>query len=525
MKTKNKLISFISILIGVCIIFSTSVYAHTESEFDNPNYNVYTENGYINNILDFLICIFGNNKSVSDGINENYSIRPPFFLIPFRETPGFLSNIKSFLWIGTKVKVLSYSEDYTYVEVVSNNKNNGEKGYIHYLAISDNRKGELTLSRENDIVYVGQTNKGRLKATYTGNDTLTWSFEPEGYIARDEKTGVVTGIKPGIVTVTASAGNFTKSCTVSCITQWEEKETAKAKKDITVRANPGSTYPSKGTITKGATITASGDLTDGSGWIYVEGNGVYGFIHLSDFPGIDYLMTEYHYYDKGYELRFGSAESKIYEYASVMNDVMMDLFNLKICPYVSSYTSPADQCKIWRYGSVKSNNLASSCPKTGNHNSKSCLTTESLRDTLYNKGKGAGNDLIANTVWTGHIMDGHAMSNSQRYPTYILIFTTGNTVDSSTNKNKSDEWVRSRSIYELMHETAHQLGTNDHYCYGINQDTGICENNYCDRCVDKKNTFPFCVMNRPFNTEKYDTSELFCSECEGMIKEHLSDHH
>jgi len=56
-----------------------------------------------------------------------------------------------------------------------------------------------------------------------------------------------------------------------------------------------------------------------------------GFIKLSDFPGIDYLMTQYHYYDQGYNLRFGSASNKIYDNASVLNDVMMAYLRLKVC--------------------------------------------------------------------------------------------------------------------------------------------------------------------------------------------------
>lgn len=527
MRTK-KLLSFVSIILCVGIIFCTGIHTHALTEVDNTSNSVYTKNKYINNILDFLACVFGNNPSASDGIGDVYRIRAPFILTFVWESPDFFSNIKSILLFNAKVRVLDYFGNFTYVEVI----NQGIKGYIYYFTIDDDRKTvedepkdepkrELTLSIKNDNVFVGETNKGRLKATYTGNGAITWTIEPEGYIKRDEKTGVITGIKPGIVTVTASADGLTEKCTVSCINKWKEQETASAQKIITIRANPGNTYSSKGKIPKGATITALGDLADGSGWIYIEANGIWGFIQLSDFSGIDYLMTEYHYYDQGYKLRFNSDGSNIYEYASVMNDVMMDLFNLKICPYVSPYTSPADQCKIWRYGSVKSSHLASSCPKTGNHNANSCLTTQALRDALYDNGKGAGNNVTAKAVWTGHIMDGHAMSNSQRQPTYILVFTTGNTVNSATNQNKSDEWIRSRSIYELMHETGHQFELTDHYC---KEDGSPCSNNYCYSCRRGYDA-PRCIMNLPFNTENYDNDKLFCSECTTGIITHLNDHH
>ena len=234
-------------------------------------------------------------------------------------------------------------------------------------------------------------------------------------------------------------------------------------------------------------------------------------------------MTVYHYYDQGYNIRFGSASTKIYDYASVLNDVMMDLFGLKVNSYVYSYTSPADRCKILRFDSVKSSNLASACLKTGSHNEKSCLTRDVLRESLSNN-MGSGNDLITKAVWTGHIMDEHKRSNSQRNPTFIIVFTTGNTVNSGTYTNKSSSNIRKYSVYELIHETAHQLGTNDHYCYGKNPDTNLCKNLYCDDCFDNK-TAPFCIMNKPFNVESYDVGDLFCVECEEMIKSHLEDHH
>lgn len=386
MKTKSKLISFVSIVLCICIAFASGTYARAETKVDNDYRDVYTEDESVNIFLDFakaffdfLFSVYQDNNSVSNGKGDAVKVKVPFFIVPFQESPGFLKSIKSLLLINTKVKVLGYSGDYTYVEVV----NTSEKGYIFYYFLDDNRDGELTMNRENDNVYVGKTNSGRLKVVYTGDETLTWSFEPAGYIARDVNTGIITGIKPGIVTITAKAGKLSKQCTVACINEWKETETATAQKSITIRANPGNSYESKGTISKGTTITALGDLADGSGWIYVEASGIWGFIQLSDFPGIDYLFTEYHYYDKGYDLRFGSASTKIYDYASVMNDVMMDLFNLKICPYVSSYTSLADKCKILRYRSVKTGNLASGCPKTNGHVSGSCLTTNVLRDDIY----------------------------------------------------------------------------------------------------------------------------------------------
>ncbi len=510
----------ISLVLCVCIIFGTSIHTQAATEVDNNNRSVYTENGYIYNILDFLVCVLGDNESSPDGINGAYRIRPPFIIAFVHEAPSFFSTIKSIIWFGTKVRVISYSGNYTYVEVINNNDEEPTKGYIHRYTIDDDRKGELTLSRENDIVYVGKTNSGRLKATYNGNSILTWTVEPEGYIKRDEKTGVITGIKPGIVTVTASAGDFTESCTVSCINEWEEPETATAQRNITVRANPGSTYDSKGTIPKGATITASGDLTDGSGWIYVEGSGVYGFIQLSDFPGIDYLMTEYHYYDKGYELRYNSNGSDIYEYASILNNVMMDLFNLKVCQYVSPYKSSADQCKIWRYGSVKPNNLASSCPKTEKHSSDSCLKRDNFKDDFVKFYK-ISKTGISNVAWTGHILGSNERSVGTVGFGFIIMTPYSTVREISGYPNQTNAKIREDRIFTLVHETSHQLKLHDHYCReDYNKYTEQCSNTFCVLCYDLPYS-DYCIMYDRTNIETTSTNKIYCDYCFNSIKDFL----
>lgn len=250
-----------------------------------------------------------------------------------------------------------------------------------------------------------------------------------------------------------------------------------------------------------------------------------GFIKVSDFPGIDYLMTQYHYYDEGYNIRFGSASTKIYDYASVFNDVMMDLFNLKVCPYVESYTSSADTCKILSYGSVKSNNLTKGCPETDNHgvqDESSCTTTISLRNQLLTD-KHTGSDVVTKAVWTGHIMDGNPTSNSESM-SHTLVFTTANTVkynsQNGTYSNRATSSIRYYSLYELFHETGHQLGLVDGYCFKDNG-SSHCSNPNCYYC--NKETIPNCIMAVIKSGE--DSNNVFCDDCEETIRNHLKDHH
>ncbi len=288
-----------------------------------------------------------------------------------------------------------------------------------------------------------------------------------------------------------------------------------------MRYHPSDFADIRTTIPQGAKITAHGDLADGSDWIYVCYADAYGFIHLSDFPGIDYLMTEYHYYDKGYEFRFGSPKTKILSYASVLNDVMMTNFNLKVSPYVKLYISAADNCKNLRYGKVTKDNLASSCPKTDGHNSNSCLTRKSIR-TRFIDDVGSGNSVVGRCVWTGHILDGHEGSAAQ-FPSEIIVFSTANTVNktsSGTYSNKTDYYIRYYSLYEIVHETGHLLGLYDGYCFKDKGDAH-CSNEKCYSCNDE--SIPTCIMAKRLSPES--SNVLFCNECISIVESHLSDHH
>ncbi len=508
MKKFKKLFSLISIILCITIMcVSTAQATETTAERFTAPADIF---------LTQIERLF-SSKTTPNGINDESHVFSLILIAPVRKEPNLSSEVVEHLLAFTKVIIRDIEGSYYLVE-----KDGKEVGYMHSFWLAGGKAVTLELSRDYDHVYVGSDNARRIKAKYNGVDTITWSTDSPDIISVNSSTGKITGIKPGLAKVTAKAGNKTDTAEIACVNAWKEPETAKAEKNIKIKELPSSESDTIGTISEGTSIVAKGDLADGSGWIYVNANKLWGFIEYKDFPGIDYMMTELHYYDKGYNLRFGSAGEKIYDYALVLDDVMMELFGLKICSYVEEYTSAADKCKIWRYGSVKLNNLASSCPKNGNHSNDSCLTNINLRSALI-ADKNKGSNVLTKAVWTGHIMNEHERSDSDSY-THSIVFTTGNTVDDSSYEKKSDYNIRKYSVYELIHETSHQLSTHDHYCYGVNASTGKCKNKYCDICVDNK-TAPFCIMNRPFNVESYDTEELFCSECEGMIRTHLTDHH
>lgn len=447
------------------------------------------------------------------------TVKVDFMFAFFRSEPNLsFSTIKKIFWHGRKVKVLDYSGDFVYVQDLESEN----EGYIHKMLLNDK---PLNIRQQYINIYKGASKEGIVTINYEKDGVLNWSVSKNGIVEvakYSDRSLSVKGISPGTVTLTVRCDGNKDTCDISCIEQWSDTETATAQSPIKIMGIPGKYYNGAKTIPEGATITARGNIPGNNDYVYVSSGDIWGFIKRSDFSAIKYMMTQYHYYDKGYALRFGSAETKIYDYASVLNDVMMANFNLKVCPYVEQYTSAADQCKIWRYGSVTANNLASSCPQSGNHNSDSCLNTKHLRDILL-ENKGWGTNVMTKAVWTGHIMNNHTgdRSNSESV-TQTIIFTTGNTVNAGSHTNKSASAIKKASVYEIVHETSHQLSAPDHYCYNNENDSGLCQNPNCEVCYGS-GTIPDCVMGKIiYPTDTYD---LYCKDCSTKIKNHLNDHH
>ena len=509
LKQKRTISGTVSLVLCVLTLFGSVTQAYGSTAVDINSYKVYTEN---------INSLSPEGKTQIQSIGSIIEVRPPFIIAPVHSKASFFSSIVSWVFVYTNVTVEGYDGNYVKVRV----DKTGETGYIHNILLTED---EGLLVQKFSNVYVGRSKK--ILKDYNNPEDFRWSVSQEGIISLNKQTGEIKGLSPGTVVVTAKYNGQTNKCVVSSINQWKETESSAAAKDIAVKSNPDSNSYSnfdKGTITKGTTVVARGDMADGSGWIYVsdEAEKIWGFIKLSDFPAIKYMMTQYHYYDEGYNKRFSSASTKIADYASVLNDVMMENFGLKVCYYIEPYTSAADQCKIWKYGSGKYlNNLSGSCPKTGNHNPSSCLRTTHIRDVLL-ADKGWGTNVTTKTVWTGHIMDGHKPSNSES-TTQTIVFTTANTVSYSSGSysNKSSSDIRYYSLYEITHETGHQLGLVDGYCYGKPSEDVDCSNPNCYSCNDLE--IPTCIMAKRFSPEK--STVIFCDECISKVKNHLSDHH
>lgn len=489
---KRKLKAIISILLCFSLVFSSSALVNSNSFF--------------------------NGGSEIQATEETAKIRAPFFIVLIFSEPNLFSDIVGYVLIFKEVTIKGYNGNFTEIAL----KDSEETGYI--VSVCHSESSTQLLVRYANI-FMDQTRN--ILKDYDNPQDFSWSVSQDGVISIDKNTGVVTPKKPGTVVVTAKYNGKSNKCVVSAINRWENQETAKAKNNVILKSSPASSsYTVYDVITasKDTELIAVGDTAKANGQIYVkikDGNGYkYGHINLSDFPGIDYIMFQQHYFDNGYKSRFNDNGIKILQYASVLDDVMMANFGLKVCCYIKPYTSAADKCKKLKYGDDYLDYLSGSCPKTGNHNPDSCLRTIHMRDILL-EDKGWGTNVITKAVWTGHIMDGHEPSNSEIF-SQTLVFTTANTVlySSGTYSNKSSSDIRYYSLYEITHETGHQLGLDDGYCYKdiVN---GKCSNKNCFTC--RKLPLPNCIMAQMKSPT--NSTNMFCDDCKEKINSHLKDHH
>ncbi|MBO5410654.1 MAG: hypothetical protein J6A60_05285, partial [Clostridia bacterium] len=402
-KIEDTLLAVVSLILAFSVLFSVSAYAEQSISVDNLSNKSYNENEETKNIAELSL------NSVKPEAKWDYvKVKFPFILVPLHSEPVPLIYNTGFLWIGTEVEVLGYHDDFTYVEV----RKTRERGYVLGAFLDDETRGEPKISLKSTRVWVGQ--EIEIKVNNTGADKVKWHVSnPEVASFTKTANGIrLQALKSGVVTVTASNTSLTKSFQIACVNKWEEHEYSRTEKSVEVKKFPFDSSDSIQTLEKGSLVEAIGDMGINSGWIFINTeNGIRGFIKLSEFPGIDYIMHQYHYYDFGYELRFGSPRDRIFDYAAVMNRHMLRMFNLKVCPYVNSYTSIADECKIAQFGNIKEETLANACPKNEGHKPTSCLHIDTVFGDLK-KQYGEGDRLCPKTGWTGHVLLGNARSAS-----------------------------------------------------------------------------------------------------------------
>lgn len=229
-----------------------------------------------------------------------------------------------------------------------------------------------------------------------------------------------------------------------------------------------------------------------------------------------------HYYDNGHEVRFGNSATNIASYQDVVSKIQMNLFGLKTDSSIQSYTSCADNCTGTP---VVYSDTVTGCVHSTEHKSRYAIYSDIISQFS------SGTNTLSRVAWTGHALTDNQSASYSSGNTIVV--TIGMVTDSSHN-NLSDDVIRKERIFTLLHESSHQLGAPDHYCYNPSSTTG-CSNPNCWRCYRHLSQLPDCAMSyRMYDLESKlnndNMYDIFCDECmsstnsKGIVT-HLEDHH
>lgn len=217
---RKKLISIIALVLCTSIVFGGgSQLSYAEAQEQINEMSVSREESQMTpleavfkTVTEFMGSLLPGSTQ-PDAKGDNATVRFPFIIVPFKESPRFFASIDSWLWVGTEVYVLGYSGDYAYVECI----NTKDKGYIHTIFLDD---PDATLkTKEYEHIYKGVTKT--LTYSYNGSKEVKWSLSKSGIVKCESvKDGIrITGLKPGTVELTVKAGSIEKTLDVHCVYQ------------------------------------------------------------------------------------------------------------------------------------------------------------------------------------------------------------------------------------------------------------------------------------------------------------------
>ena len=224
-----------------------------------------------------------------------------------------------------------------------------------------------------------------------------------------------------------------------------------------------------------------------------------------------YAYSINHYYDNGFNVRFPNGASELPEYQRVVSNALLRIFGLSTnVNGIQMYVSAADSC----CGTpVTVSETTTPCTHDPVHKNRTALMTHMASSYGY------GTNTTVKSIWTGHnLVVNRAVSFPS--PDYTIVLPPQST-------------TRAGRIYMLMHETSHQLGATDHYCY--EDGTNGCTNLDCWSCYFNYSVRPTCIMDAwDLNIESKlssgNLSSIYCSTClsythdDGIFK-HLNNHH
>lgn len=238
-----------------------------------------------------------------------------------------------------------------------------------------------------------------------------------------------------------------------------------------------------------------------------------------------YRYTITNYYDQGYKVRFSNAAPLMTDYQRVCSEIFLAVFGIGTTSSVNEYTSCADECTGTPVTLAHTTTGCSGWHLLTNHKSSDAIRSDIISQF------GKGSNVHSKVAWTGHNIN--SASNSQSSTSTVVMSISMVTDDD--NNNLADNVIRYERIYTLLHESSHQLGAPDHYCYDMSSSNCNNPTNDCWRCDNNLPAEPYCLMTGRMNNLEQrlnngTVDQVYCSQCmssthsKGILK-HLNDHH
>lgn len=285
MKIRRIISTIIPLVLCALVLLGsvTTAYGNTEADTDS-----HTKHSESTTFSDMLSNFVGSSFSIgahTSPESDSPKIGTPFLIVLMWESPQSFSKIKSVLFVGTRVDVISYSGSYCLVETKS-----GMKGYVFYSWVMNKPEGTLSLNRTYETVYHNGTNlnqttkQPRTQAIYNGFGRVKYSTDNADIISVDSKTGLITGKNPGKANLIAKVGDKEVSIPVCCVYKWDKPWTGKAKKSTAVYSGTSADAQKITTLSSGSKFIVRGDDGYSNGLAYgnISGTDTWGFVKIND---------------------------------------------------------------------------------------------------------------------------------------------------------------------------------------------------------------------------------------------------
>ena len=195
-----------------------------------------------------------------------------------------VTDVNEFMIFSAKCEVLGRYGSYAYITF--DNGNGESDGFVKYSSLSNPPQDILQLSAKNiDVWGNGYVNPDKkLTANYKDKSKIDWDVADESIISFDEKTGQVTGKKPGKTTITATADGMTAECTIHSLYRWPQTWKTKTNCDTSLYRADTSDYAAVKSMPKGTSFEVYGDNGTSDGWAYgkatINGTDYWGYVPI-----------------------------------------------------------------------------------------------------------------------------------------------------------------------------------------------------------------------------------------------------